>query len=264
MADEEGPVRLDVDGAVALITLARPTAGNALDMAMARALAEIIARCDGDAAIRCVMMTGAGRFFCAGGDVASFAAAGENRQAFIAGLAEAAHDVIKALARLQKPFVTLVNGPAAGVGLSLAIAGDMVLAARGAHFTAAYGGIGLTPDGGMSWRLPRLVGSLRAKEMILTNARVSAERAVEIGLASRVVDDDALMAQGRALAATLSAVAARAWRDAPALLEEGYACGLEAHLDREAASIAVASVSPEGREGVAAFLDKRKPDFTQL
>ena len=181
-----------VERSIATLMLDRPAVGNTIDMALARALIDAAVRCDEDKAIRCIVLTGRGRLFCGGGDVSAFAEAGDDISAFLRELAGALHEAISRLMRMKKPLVVLVNGPAAGAGLSLALAGDITLAAKSAHFTAAYGALGLTPDGGMTWSLPRLVGYRRAQEIILSNRRVSAEEAAAIGLVTRVVADDAL------------------------------------------------------------------------
>jgi len=158
-------------------------------------------------------------------------------------------------------LLVLVNGPAAGAGLSLAISGDVVLATRSAHFTAAYGAIGLTPDGGMSWVLPRLVGLRKAQEIILTNRRIKGDEAEAIGLVTRLVEDEQLMAEGRAMAAALAGSAVAAVGAARALLQESFSTGYETQLEREARAISAAGASVECREGLAAFFTKRPPDF---
>ncbi|BBD99744.1 enoyl-CoA hydratase [Sphingobium amiense] len=261
MNDTASPVHFAVADGIARVTLNRPEAGNAIDMPMARALVDVATRCQTDAAIRCVLLTGAGRLFCAGGDVGSFRAAGGNVEALLLELAGTLHGAVARFARMAKPLVTLVNGPAAGAGLSLAIAGDVVLCAESAHFTAAYGAIGLTPDGGMSWLLPRLVGLRKAQEMILTNRRVKAEEAERIGLVTRTVEDDALAAEGEAMAATLARAATGAVGAARALLRDSFQTGLETQLESEAGAISRAGASAEGREGLAAYFARRPPDF---
>jgi 2-(1,2-epoxy-1,2-dihydrophenyl)acetyl-CoA isomerase len=255
------PIRLTRDGAIAQITLDRPDAGNAIDLALAQALAAAAEECASDASIRCVILSGAGRLFCAGGDVSAFAAAGSAAPAFLRTLADTLHRAIVSLARMPKPLVIAVNGPAAGAGLSLALLGDVVIAARSAHFTAAYTGIGLTPDGGMSWLLPRLVGLRRAQSMILTNERVTAAEAAAIGLVTRAVEDDELRLEVDLIANRLVTSPTAAIGAARCLLLDGAAAGFEKQLDREADSISRAGGRPEAREGVAAFLAKRKPDF---
>jgi len=171
------PVLFAVEDGIATLTLNRPDAGNAIDLPMARALADLTIRCQTDRAVRCVVLTGAGRLFCAGGDVSVMAAAGERVEAVLSELAGTLHLALERLAGMAKPLLNLINGPAAGAGVGIALAGDVVLCARSAHFTPAYGTLGLTPDGGLTWLLPRLVGLRKAQEIILTNRRIKAPEA---------------------------------------------------------------------------------------
>lgn len=254
-------VLLTREGAIARIALNRPDAGNAIDPTLAEELAEAASAVSADPSVRCVVLTGTGRLFCAGGDVGGMAAAGENAPSFLRSLANRLHGAIVTLATMEKPLVVAVNGPAVGAGLSLALLGDVVLAGRSAHFTAAYTGIGLTPDGGMSWLLPRIVGLRRAQAMILTNERVSAEDAARLNLVTHVVDDEELAAQTLKVAERLAAAPTAAIGAARGLLLRGATASLADHLDREAETIAVAAAHPESREGVSAFLARRKPDF---
>jgi 2-(1,2-epoxy-1,2-dihydrophenyl)acetyl-CoA isomerase len=139
----------------------------------------------------------------------------------------------------------------------------VVLSSASAHFTAAYGFVGLTPDGGMSWLLPRLVGLRRAQEIILTNHRIGAQEAQAIGLVTRVVENEGLLEEGMALAHTLAAGPTAALGGARALLAAGFQQDLDSHLALEAARIAQAGATAEAREGIAAFVERRKPDFTE-
>lgn len=255
------PLLVTLEGAVATLTLNRPAAGNTIDLPLARALLDAAIRCDQDASIRCVVLTGTGKLFCGGGDLGGFAAAGEGISGYLSLLAGTLHMAISRLLRMRKPLLVKVNGPAAGAGLSLAIGGDVVIAARCAHFSAAYGAVGLTPDGGMSWLLPRLVGLRKAQEIILTGRRVGAEEAERIGLVTRVVEDAELDEAVEAQAQALAAAATGAIGAARGLLSESYGAGLEAQLEREARSIAAAGGSADCKEGVAAFLERRKPIF---
>lgn len=255
------PVLLDVENGIARITLNRPDAGNALDLAMARALVASSIRCETDPAIRCVVLTGAGRLFCAGGDIALFQSAGERVDALLSDLAGTLHMALARLARMGKPMLVLVNGPAAGAGLSLAISGDVVLCARSAHFTAAYGSLGLTPDGGMSWLLPRLVGLRKAQEIILVNRRIAAEEAEAIGMVTRLVDDEALAEEGRAVAQQLADSPVEAFGAARLLLQQSFQGSYESHLEQELRAIVRAGASSECSEGIAAYAARRKPDF---
>lgn len=256
----ETPLLFVRDGAIARLTLNRPKFGNAIDIPLSRALLDAAIACDEDERIRCVVLTGAGKLFCGGGDVSEFQGAGEGIPAYLKEITAYLHMAVSRLARMPKPLLTVINGPAAGAGLSLAILGDVVLAARSAHFTLAYTGIGLTPDGGSTWLLPRLVGLRRAQELVLSNRRVGAAEAADIGLITRAVDDDALNAEADMLAAQLAKSATAALGGARNLLIRSFDTSLETHLEAEARSIATAS-RHEGREGIDAFVSKRKPDF---
>lgn len=253
-------VRLEVADGIARLTLDRPDQGNALDMTLALDLGEAARRCADGEAVRCVVLTGAGRMFCVGGDIGAFVTAGTPGPT-LRKLADTVHIAVRTLAEMRKPLVVLVNGPAAGAGLSLAALGDIVLAAESSHFTAAYTAIGLTPDGGMTWLLPRLVGLRRTQEMILTNRRVAAAEAASIGLVTRSVADADLAAEGLAAAERLVAAPTAALGVSRGLILEGTESRFFDHLDREAAAISAAGDGAEGREGVAAFLARRKPDF---
>lgn len=254
-------VLTEIADGVATLTLNRPDQGNGIDMALANDLLAAAEAVSADPAVRCVVLTGAGKMFCVGGDVAAFAAAGDQAGPFLKALADKLHEALLVLAAMAKPLVTVVNGPAAGAGLSLAIAGDLVLASEAAHFTAAYTAIGLTPDGGMSWTLPRLVGMRLAQEMILTNRRVGAAEAATLGMVTRAVPAEELAGEAAKLAARLAEAPTRALGASRWLLAEAQTHSLAVHLDLESQTIASAGAGPEGKEGVAAFLGKRKPDF---
>jgi 2-(1,2-epoxy-1,2-dihydrophenyl)acetyl-CoA isomerase len=254
-------VLFDVENGVASLTLNRPDLGNAINSEMADRLAELAARCHGDRAIRCVVLTGAGKLFCAGGDIGAFREAGDTADALLYDLAGTLHQAVTTFAHMAKPLLVLVNGPAAGAGFSLALAGDVVLGARSAHYTAAYGGIGLAPDGGMSWLLPRLVGLRRAQEIILTNRRIKADEAERIGIVTRLVDDEVLAREGAATALQLANAATGTLARSRTLLRQSFESGLEIQLERERHAISSAGGSPEAREGFAAYFEKRPPDF---
>ena len=258
----EPPVLVSVDDAIATLTLNRPAVGNIIDQALADALMDAAIRCDADPAIRCVVLTGHGKLFCGGGDISAFDAAGDDVPAFLSRLAGTLHMAVSRLLRMPKPLLVAANGPAAGAGLSLVLSGDIVIAAQSAHFIAAYGSVGLTPDGGMSWLLPRHVGLRRAQEIILTNRKISADEAASIGMVTRTVPDDQLAQEVAKTAQMLADGPTGAIAGARALLLESYHNPLEAQLERETRSIAMAGGSAECREGVAAFLARRKPDFS--
>jgi 2-(1,2-epoxy-1,2-dihydrophenyl)acetyl-CoA isomerase len=254
-------VLLERDGAVARITLNRPEVGNALDMPTARALMEAVVACDEDDAIRCVLLTGAGRLFCAGGDVAAFAAAGDQLPAFLKEITVYVHAAVARLMRMNKPVVTAINGSVAGAGIGLAILGDIALAHPKAQFALAYTGIGLSPDGGSTWLLPRLIGLRRAQELCLRNRRLTAEEAAAMGLVTRVVEGD-LMEEAMEVARDLARSATPALGVTRRLLLDSATASLETQLDAESRGIASLARTAQGKEGVAAFIEKRAPDFT--
>jgi len=253
---------IERDGAIATLRLNRPDVGNALDIPLARSLMEAAIQCDEDDAIRCVVLTGTGRMFCAGGDVGAFAAAGDSLPAMLKEITAYLHAAITRLSRMGKPLVTAINGPAAGAGYSLALLGDIALATRSAHFTLAYTGLGLTPDGGSTWLLPRLVGLRKAQELALLNPRVAAEEAAALGLITRVVDDAAFATETDKVVKQLAVSATPALGKVRNLLLASFGSTLEAQMEAEARSIADSSKTKYGREGVAAFVARRKPDFT--
>lgn len=260
-AGGSGAVTLSLADSIATITLQRPQVGNAIDFSLVEALADAASRCDADPLVRCVVLTGAGPRFCSGGDIALMAQAGDAMPDLLLRLASGFHVALKRLVQLRKPLVVLVNGPAAGAGLSLALVGDVVLSARSARFRAGYGSIGLTPDGGLSWMLPRLVGLRRAQEMILTDRTMDADEAAAAGLVTRSVEDSDLASEGLAAARKLSARAVEAVARARGLLFEGGSSAFFDHLDTEAQTIAAAGARAEATEGIAAFRAKRNPDF---
>lgn len=258
---EGSAVKVEVAHGVATLTLNRPDKRNAIGPEMSEALGHAAERVSGDPAVRCVLLTGAGAFFSVGGDVDLFSQVGDDAEALVGDLAASFHAGVLRLATMPKPLVTAINGPAAGAGLSLAILGDIAIAARSAQFAVAYSGIGLTPDGGASWMLPRLVGLRRAQEMVLTNRRVAADEAASLGLITRTVADADLMTAAQDAANQLAQGAVGALAVSRRLLLDGANRGLAAQLEEEAKAIATASGSPEGREGIRAFLEKRRPAF---
>lgn len=255
-------IHLEVDGAIARITLDRPEVGNALDVPMARELLAVASRCERDTAIRCVLMTGRGKLFCAGGDVLEFSRAGDRLPEFLGEITAPLHAALSILARMNKPLVTAVNGAAAGAGIGLSIVGDVALADPAAVFTLAYTAIGMTPDGGSTWLLTRLVGLRRAQELCLTNRRLTAMEAAGMGLITRVVDAGTLAAEANAVAAQLASGATIALGATRRLLVDSYTSTFESQMERESRTIAAQARTHDGREGIAAFVAKRKPHFT--
>lgn len=251
-------VKVELAKGVARLTLNRPDVGNSIDSATADALLDAVVAVAENEAVRVVVLTGSGRMFCAGGDVRAFAAAPGGEAVVIARITAPLHAAINRLAQMDKPLVTMINGPAAGAGLGLALLGDIVIAARSAHFTSAYTAIGLSPDGGTSWLLPRAIGLRRAQEMILTNRRVTADEALTMGLVTQVTDDDALEGAVAAIVARLASAPTAALGRSRRLLLASSSHDLAAHLEDEARAIATSARSEEGRSGIAAFLARQR------
>jgi 2-(1,2-epoxy-1,2-dihydrophenyl)acetyl-CoA isomerase len=253
-------ITFEQSGSIVRITLNRPDAANGMNDTMTRELANAARRCD-TATTKVVVITGSGRFFCAGGDLKSFASA-PSRGVFIKGVADDLHRAISTFARMDAVLITAVNGVAAGAGFSLAVTGDLVLAAESASFTMAYTRAGLTPDGSSSYFLPRLIGITKTKELMLTNRTLSSQDASQWGLVTEVVPDDELAARTDSLAEQMAATASGSNGGVKALLLSTFSSGLEEQMELEGRTIAERAESADGREGVDAFLAKRKAEFS--
>ena len=255
------PLDIQRRGAITWLTLNRPDDANSIDSSLAKALLHAADAFADDNSARALVITGAGRMFCAGGDIKVFLAE-NNAGAAIDAITTPLHAALRCLMSLDKPLLTLVNGPAAGAGLGLAMVGDLVIAARSAHFTCAYTAIGLTPDAGTSWFLPRLVGLRRATDLMLTNRRVAAEEAERIGLVTNVVDDADLADTGTKIAERLAGGAIGAMGRSRRLMSEGLTREFSEQLQAEARSIAQGAAGAEGSGGIAAFIERRERSST--
>lgn len=246
-------------GPVTTITLNRPDRLNACPPAMADEIFSAI-RDLGDT--RCVLITGAGRAFCSGADLAasSGAAITGGRRSFTA-LSQHYNPMVQALAELPLPVVSAVNGAAAGIGCSIALAADFVVASRSAYFLQAFVNVGLVPDGGASWLLPRLVGLPQANRMMMLGERISGEEAERIGLIYKSVEDEALMDEARALAERLANGPTRALGEMKRTIRRGLQSDFASTLQMEANGQRIAADSADAHEGIAAFLQKRKAEF---
>ncbi|MGP4005963.1 enoyl-CoA hydratase/isomerase family protein [Streptomyces sp. 4N124] len=256
-------VTIEVDGdGLARVEMCRG-AGNAIDLTTAREMLDAVRECEATRA-RAVLLTGRGRSFCVGGDLKEFAAlSGERLAGHLTDVTDALHEALRILAALDAPLVVAAQGAVAGAGLGLVTAADVSLAATDASFTAAYTAIGYTPDAGVSWSLPRLVGPRRALDLLLTNRRVPAAEALEMGLVSRIVAPGRLYEEAVETARALARGATGAYGVTRRLVRRALSAGLDEHLDAEARHLAAAAVSAQGREGVAAFLAGRRPDFAR-
>jgi 2-(1,2-epoxy-1,2-dihydrophenyl)acetyl-CoA isomerase len=248
-------VLYEVVGRVAEVTLNRPEVSNAVDLDVARHLRRAVDQAVSDSAVDVLLLRGAGRLFCGGGDLAAMRAA-PDRPAFLASLANAAHEAVRAIHALEKPVVAAVQGAAAGIGFSLVVAADLVVAGESARFVTAYTSLGLTPDGGLSWLLPRAIGERRAVELLLTSDPLDAARAQAFGIVSEICCDDDVLPRSRATAARLAARPTHALGAARRLVRTSWGHTLEEHLDTEAQAIARASATDEAAALIAGFLDR--------
>jgi len=254
-------VLLENRDGVALVTLNHPEGANALSMAMGRDLLEVALRVEGDPAVRAVVVTGAGKHFCFGGDLHGMAAQGDAVGGYLNELTTRIHAAISCFARMRAPVIAAVNGTAAGGGVGLVCMTDLAIAGRSSRFRLAYTGVGLAPDCATSFLLPRIVGRRRALELFLTNRMLGADEALDWGLVNQVVDDAEVLPQALALAATFAAGPTESYASVKRLVDAADT-GLEAQMALEGRTMATQCQHPHGREGVAAFLGKRKPSFT--
>jgi 2-(1,2-epoxy-1,2-dihydrophenyl)acetyl-CoA isomerase len=253
-------ILFEQSGPITRITLNRPTAANGMNDILLRELADAAARADTEAT-KVVVLTGAGRFFSAGGDLKAMAASPLGPGPFVKGIADDLHKAISIFARMDAVLITAVNGVAAGAGFSLAVSGDLVLAAASASFTMAYTKAGLSPDGSASYYLPRLVGVRRTQELMLTNRTLSADEALAWGAVNEVVDGAELAARADELAAQIASGAKGSHAAVKKLVLATWDNSIEEQMALEAKLIGENADAPDGREGIDAFLNKRAPKF---
>jgi 2-(1,2-epoxy-1,2-dihydrophenyl)acetyl-CoA isomerase len=246
---------------VATITLNRPDARNALDIVMRRELIAALDEVEADAAARVLILTGAGGHFCAGGDVKTMR---EKRHTAAEGRArvELLNAMVRRLVDFPKPTIAMVDGYAVGAGSNLALCCDLIVASDRAKFGELFWKIGLVPDGGGTWLLPRVVGLARAKELIFTADVIDAAEALRIGLVNRVVPVAELEAATRALAEKIAAGPPAVLKMAKHMVNRAATSDLAAALDLEAFSQGLAIASEDHQEGLRAFFEKRPPRFT--
>lgn len=260
MSTEAEYVRIE-DG-VLEITLSTAAKGTSLDFAGVTAGTTALSESGSD--VGAVLLVGAGPNFCAGGDVRDFAAA-QDRSAHLYQLADTLHVFVRALDSAPVPVVAAVHGWAAGAGMSLVCAADIAIGGPGTRMRPAYPGVGLSPDGGMSWTLPRLVGAAKAREILLTDAVLDAAEAQRLGILARIADsDEAVRDDARELARTLARGPRASYAAIRTLLSRSATATLGEQLDAERDAMGAAAGSPTGREGVDAFLAKRAPDYSGL
>jgi 2-(1,2-epoxy-1,2-dihydrophenyl)acetyl-CoA isomerase len=251
----------DVKDHIAHITLNRPDAANSINEEMGKDLMHASLRCDEDPEIRAVLISGAGKIFCGGGDLKDFLAKGNQLPHYLKKVTTYLHAALSRFTRMDAPVVAAVHGAVAGAGLSIAVSCDMVMAAEMTRFTVAYTRAGLTPDGSLTYFLPRAVGLKRALDLTLTNRTFSAQEALQWGLVTRVVPDDDYLTQARTIAAQLATGPTQAYGVSKRLLHRGWAETLETQMENESQGIAHSARSSDAQEGMTAFLQKRPPKF---
>ena len=259
-------VLLDVDGGVGILTLNRPEAMNALDSQLTRDFIARAREAEARPDIRCVVLRGAGDMFQAGGDIKSFHGwidrEPEHRRAEMQQMIHDMHPTVMTLRGMPKPVVAMVHGAAAGFGVSLMLACDLVMAAEDCVFTLAYANLGTSPDGSSTFTLPREIGLKRAMELALLADRFDAARAYELGLVNWVVPAAELEAETMKLARRLAAGPTRAYANTKALLNRSLQSAYEEQLQAELEAFGECATTEDFVEGVRAFVEKRKPDFT--
>jgi 2-(1,2-epoxy-1,2-dihydrophenyl)acetyl-CoA isomerase len=256
------PILSENRGTWRLITLNRPDRLNAFNEAMHRALAEALAEAAGDINCRAVLLTGSGRGFCAGQDLSDVAVSDGAPPDLGMTVENFYNPLVRRIRSMNKPVVCAVNGIAAGAGANIALACDIVLAARSAKFIQSFAKIGLVPDSGGSYFLPRLIGEARAKALAMLAEPVTAETAASWGLIWRVVDDDKLKAEAEALVTHLASQPTQGLAMIKLAFEGSATNTLDAQLDLERDLQRKAGRTPDYAEGVDAFMAKRPPNFT--
>ena len=251
-------VRLEKEGAIAVLTLDRPDRLNAMADPMWDALHEHLGKIAADDGVRAVILTGAGRAFCSGGDVTGMA-----KSDIVSGRvrSKTRHRAVQALHTLEKPVIAAVRGPVYGIGNALALACDLIVASDTAKFSMAFKKVGVVPDGGAIFFLTQYLGIARAKDLVYTARVVPAEEARQLGLVMRVVADNQLEAEARALAQEMAESATYALALAKKMFQSMYVPSLEQLLEMETLASGVARLTHDHQEGVAAFKEKRAPKF---
>ncbi|MFZ9709113.1 MAG: enoyl-CoA hydratase/isomerase family protein [Steroidobacteraceae bacterium] len=255
-------VRIERDGAVAIVTLNRPDNANVPHLEMARELRKAAHDLESDSSVRAVVLTGAGKHFCFGGDLRGMITGGAEIEPYLRELTDDLHAAVATFVHLPAPVIAAVNGTAAGAGVGLVAMSDLAVAGEGTRFSLAYTGVALTPDGGTSFFLPRLIGAKRAMELLLTPRALTAAEALEWGLVNRVVPDGEVLSAALEWARQLAIGPQAAYAKTKRLLAPSRSA-LEAHLSLEGRTIAGQASSPEGIEGIRAFLEKRRPQFSE-
>lgn len=256
-------LKADLTDRVLTLTFGNASNGNVISGELARSMREFAESLQSVDGIGAILLRSEGPVFCGGGDGAYMHENAANAGSIVKQLAEDFHGSMRALLATGAPIVVSVQGPAAGAGMSITCLADIVIAAPSAKFVTAYAQVGLTPDGGMSWTLARLIGMRRATELLLTGRPVTAEEALKIGLINEIVDQSELDARALESARSIARGSAAANAQTKRLLRDAQSGGLTEHLDAEAESISLAAAAPDGLEGIAAFIERRAPEFNR-
>jgi 2-(1,2-epoxy-1,2-dihydrophenyl)acetyl-CoA isomerase len=254
-------ILVSLDAGVLGITLNRPEKLNAFNPEMHQLLRKALEQALDEVAVRAVLLTGAGRGFCAGQDLAERKVSSEAPLDLSVSLGSHYNPLVRRLRELPKPVVCAVNGVAAGAGANIALACDLVIAARSASFVQSFARLGLVPDSGGTWFLPRLAGSARAMGLALLGEPLSAEQAERWGLIWKAIDDEKLPSEATSLARTLASGPTRGYGLVKKALRASWGNSLDAQLDLERDLQREAGLTQDYREGVSAFLQKRKADY---
>ncbi len=255
-------LKLDIQGAVAIVTMNRPDKLNPFTIPMGEEFIQVLYECEYNQDIRCVVLTGEGRAFSAGGDIQAMSDYPDSRKGvFFKEIALRLHEVITALRRMPKPVIAAVNGVASGAGFSMAMACDLVYAVPGVRFNLAYVNIGLHPDGGATYFLPRLIGVQKTRELVFTGRFIDVEEAAELNIVNKIVPQENLMDEVMKQANTLAAGPTLAIALAKSSIDKGLHADLEVQLENERQALSLTGVTEDLREGINAFLEKRKPVF---
>lgn len=256
------PVLYELRDGVAHITLNRPDVANAINGDVCNSLLTIASSIERDSAVRAILLSGAGKRFCGGGDVVSSSGTGEPFTMVVRQMLAVFHNAVAVLARGNAPIVAAVQGAAAGAGMALVGLSDIAVAGESTKFVMAYTKVGLSPDGSSTWYLPRIVGLKRALELTLTNRTLTAKEALDYGLVTKVVPDAEVHDEALAIATQLASGPTTAFGVARRLLHSSLDNTLETHLAREADGFVVSINTADAREGTSAFAKKRTPNFT--
>jgi 2-(1,2-epoxy-1,2-dihydrophenyl)acetyl-CoA isomerase len=257
VADE---VLCTIEDNIATIMLHRPDNGNAIDLALGKALAAVINRVAADSSVRALLISGTGKAFCVGGDIAEMLQVASLPE-FLEPALAVLHAAVHKLGELPVPVVTAINGPVGGGGIGLALCGDFVLASESMKLRGGYSAIGLTPDLGASWYLARRAGPARAKQILFLNKTVSARECLDLGLVDAVYPQQDLEREAQALVRRLAASATLSLKRIKHLVDGAATRSFQQHLDLEARTMVASAGSEDAHEGIRAFIEKREPEF---